>query len=302
MSSIACRMNLIGVVLCAGMTFACGASSANAPEPVAASATSTSAVVDDVSAGLRDHHRFHHHGGVTLFIAMSLDTLGVSPEQKATVEKIRTDLHARMEPARSAEQSLVATLADGLASGSIDAARVDAALAAVNAAAAAVHGASADALNELHRALTPVQRGALVDKVDAHWSVWQEANAEEAGAASATDGHLAILQADLSLTPDQVTRIRASLAEKEKRLTRPDSQEMATRLRTFGDAFRSDAFDARTLAAASAADAHMVGRGAAHMASFIEAVSPILTVDQRTQLAERLREHAAHNPSAQGTP
>jgi len=32
--------------------------------------------------GLMEHHRHHHHGGVTLFIAMSLDTLGVSPNSR----------------------------------------------------------------------------------------------------------------------------------------------------------------------------------------------------------------------------
>ena len=89
-----------------------------------------------------------------------------------------------MEPARAAEQSLLATLADGLAGANLDAARVDAAVAQVSAAAAAVHDASADALNELHAVLTPPERGALVDKVEAHWAVWQKANAEDVGPAT----------------------------------------------------------------------------------------------------------------------
>src|ERR1019366_1403035 len=154
---------------------------------------------DDAAAGLMEHHRQHHHGGVTLFIAMSLDTLGVSPEQHAAVEKIRTDLHARMEPAHTAEQNLAATLADGLAAGSIDAAKVDAAVAQVTAAAAAVHDASADALNELHTVLTPPQRAALVDKVEAHWAIWQKANAEETDPAKSEGGHLATLATELGL-------------------------------------------------------------------------------------------------------
>src|SRR5450432_653234 len=34
---------------------------------------------DEATAGLLEHHRYHHHGGVTLFVAMSLDTLGLPP-------------------------------------------------------------------------------------------------------------------------------------------------------------------------------------------------------------------------------
>ena len=43
----------------------------------------------------------------------------------------------------------------------------------------------------------------------------------------------------------------------------------------------------------------MTSWGAAHLARFVEAATPILTPDQRASLAERLREHAAHDPSAQ---
>ncbi|HEX3854165.1 MAG TPA: periplasmic heavy metal sensor, partial [Polyangiaceae bacterium] len=142
-------------------------------------------------AGLREHHRYHHHGGVTLFIAMSLDTLGVSPEQRAAVEKIRTDLHAGMQPAVAADQNLVSTLADGLGSSSLDPAKVDAAVARVAAASAAVRAATADALNQLHATLNPAQRAALVDKVESHWAVWQRSNAGEQKKVTADEGHLA---------------------------------------------------------------------------------------------------------------
>jgi uncharacterized RmlC-like cupin family protein len=46
----------------------------------------------------------------------------------------------------------------------------------------------------------------------------------------------------------------------------------------------------------------MVGWAAAHMAHFLEAVSPVLTAEQRADFAQRLREHATHNPSAEATP
>ena len=72
------------LVLGACCVFGCAGKAANSAP--AASATSVPAADDDAMAGLLEHHRYHHHGGVTLFIAMSLDTLGVSPEQRVAVE------------------------------------------------------------------------------------------------------------------------------------------------------------------------------------------------------------------------
>jgi Spy/CpxP family protein refolding chaperone len=270
----------------------CGGPSANARPPATAASASD---FDDVAAGLTEHHRHHHHGGVTLLIALSLDTLGISPEQRPAVEKIRRDLHARMEPARGAQQRLAAALADGVAAANLDERTVDAAIAQVSAAAATVHDASTDALNELHAVLTPPERAALVDKVEAHWSVWQKANAEETGPANSEGGRLAILATELGLTQDQVDRIRAGLGERMKAVPRLDPQEIATHIRAFDDAFRSERFDAKALTGASGANAHLAGWGAAHLAYFIEAVSPVLTPDQRAEFAQRLREHSAHS-------
>jgi Spy/CpxP family protein refolding chaperone len=270
-----------------------GASAESVAGASAESVAGASAEEEDATAGLVEHHRHHHHGGVTLLIAMSLDTLGLSPEQKPAVERIRSDLHARMEPARAAEQNLLGTLADGLAAGAVDPAKVDAAVARLTSAAAGVHDASTDALNQLHAVLTPPQRAALVDKVEAHWSVWQRANTDE-------NDHLTELTADLALTPDQVDKIRASQAEAMKAVPRFDAQEVAAHIRSFADAFRAPAFDAKALATGAAATAQMVAWGGAHMAHLIESASPVLTPEQRGKLAAILREHAKHNPSTNG--
>jgi Spy/CpxP family protein refolding chaperone len=286
---------VLALLIGAGASAGCGGATASGP-PANTAATDD----DDASSGLTEYHRYHHHGGVTLFIAMSLDTLGVSPEQRVAVEKIKADLHARMEPARAAEQNLGTTLADGVAAGSFDVAKVDAAVAQASATAAGLHDASAEALNELHAVLTPPQRAALVDKVEAHWAVWQKANAEESDPVKAEGGHLAALASELALTPDQVERIRAALGEGMKTLPRVDPQEIAAHLHAFGEAFRSDKFDAKTLTTANGANAHLVGWGAGRMARFVEAVGPVLTPEQRAKLADRLREHATHNPNAQG--
>jgi Spy/CpxP family protein refolding chaperone len=161
-----------------------------------------------------------------------------------------------------------------------------------------VHDASADALNELHATLTPPERNALVDKVEAHWAVWQKSNADETAVAKADDSHLATIATDLNLTPDQTAKIRAGLADGMKSVPRLDPQEVSAHLHAFDEAFRSDKFDAKTLTTANGANAHLAGWGASHMAHFVEVIAPVLTPDQRSQLAQRLREHATHDPNA----
>jgi Spy/CpxP family protein refolding chaperone len=270
----------------------CGGASANARPPATAASASD---VDEIAAGLTEHHRHHHHGGVTLLVALSLDTLGISPEERPVVEKIRRDLHARMALARAAQQNLAAALADGVATAKLDATTVDVAIAEVSAAAATVHDVSTDALNELHAVLTPPERAALVDKVEAHWSVWQKANAEETDPSNPEGSRLAMLTTDLGLTQNQVDKIRAGLSAGMKAVPRLDPQEVATYIRAFGDAFRSEKFDAKALTGANGANAHLAGWGAAHLAHFVEAVSPVLTPEQRAEFARKLGEHTSHS-------
>jgi Spy/CpxP family protein refolding chaperone len=307
------------------MAVGCGASSSSTPVPVTPAATTPVAVAppppassaapegsssasaalpvdttdqdeEEASADLIEHHRHHHHGGVALFIAMSLDTLGITPEQHAAVEKVQTTLRGKLEPARMAERKVVMLLADGIAAGKIDKAKADAAAAQVGAASNGVHVAIADALNQLHSALTESQRAALVDKVEAHWQVWQEANESKAGDTEPHEhDHLDALARELSLTPEQVEKIRTNLrvvfADTHQRL---DSDKVATHLHAFSAAFESPSFDAKTLASADVVNAHLGTWGAARMAHFYEAVTPVLTPEQRAKLAEHLREHANH--------
>jgi Spy/CpxP family protein refolding chaperone len=283
---------------------ACGGGAASTPPSSAAtSANASTAEDDDIAAGVHEFHRHHHHGGVTLLIALSLDTLGVSAEQRAAVEKIRTDLHAKMEPARAAEQNLHTLLAEGIAAGAIDQAKVDAAVAQIAAAGGPVYDATVDSLNQLHAVLTPPERAALAQKVEAHWGVWQKANEDEQKDATgqpAQGGQLARLAREIGLTQEQIDKVHAALASNPSAAPHADPQEIAAHVHAFAEAFRADTFDARSISTGSADDAHLASAGAARMARFYEAVAAPLTADQRTKLANILREHASYNPSAKG--
>jgi Spy/CpxP family protein refolding chaperone len=257
----------------------------------AAAADSGSTVEDEtVNDELRDYHRHHHHGGVTMFISMAIDTLGLDPAKKAQVEKIQRDLHAKMVPARDAEHDLLSTIADGVAAGKIDTAKVDAAIGRVATASAAIHTATTDALTQLHDALAPMERAALVDKVKAHWEVWQKVNAEKAGSKE-KGTHLAKLTELLSLTPDQVDAITKALSADMPVTPQTDPKAVEAYVQAFATAFEADKFDAKVLATtATAAAGHIARHGGARLARFYEAVTPVLTPVQRAKLAAHLKE------------
>jgi Spy/CpxP family protein refolding chaperone len=255
----------------------------------------------DESAGdLREHHRHHHHGGFAMFVAMSLDLLDTTPEQATALNKIQGDMYAKMQPAYDAEKHLLSSVADGVAAGKIDKGKVDLAIAQLSAAAGQVHEAVADSLNQLHAVLEPQQRMALVDKISAHFEVWDEVNsADESAERDAHGGHLGRVAKELGLSPDQVEKSRAnfkaSVSGTPPHFDRKEAEEYMT---AFGKAFAGDAFDARTLG--TAANAHIATWGATRMARLYEAVVPVLTPEQRAKLADVLRRHSNYHRTLTG--
>jgi Spy/CpxP family protein refolding chaperone len=277
------------------------AATSAAPKPSAAAESSASAAASASPADqaaeeatneeLRNYHRHHHHGGMFSFISMAIDTLGLDATKKAAVEKIQKDLHAKMAPARDAEHDLLSTIADGVAAGKIDTAKVDAAVAKVGTASAGIHTATADAMTQLHDALSPVERQTLVDKVKAHWEVWHKVNVEDKAGSKEKGTHLAKLTETLSLTPDQVDKISKALAADVPAKPDNDPKAAEDHINAFATAFVADKFDPKALATpATAAAGHMARHGGARMARFYEAVVPVLTPEQRTKLAAHIKE------------
>jgi Spy/CpxP family protein refolding chaperone len=245
---------------------------------------------DPVNESLRDYHR-HHHGGVTRFISMAIDTLGLDDAKRASVEKIQADLRAKMAPVDDAEHDLLATIADGVAAGKIDTAKVDAAVEKVATASAGVHAATGDALTQLHDALSPPERQALVDKVKAHWEVWHKVNVDEKAGSNEKGSRLERLTELLGLSPDQVSKISAALATEPPIAPKGDPKAEDAHIQAFATAFVADKFDPKSLAPSATASAgHVARHGGARQARFYEAVTPVLTPAQRTTLAGRLRE------------
>jgi Spy/CpxP family protein refolding chaperone len=244
---------------------AAAAASASAAAAASAEAHET-AEAESAADDLHSYHRHHHHGGVMQFITMAIDTMGLDAAKKAQVEKIQSDLTEKMAPSRVAEREVISALADGIAAGKIDTARVDAAIAKEGTASANIHTASMDA-------------------------VWQKVNTNEKPDSKDKGSHLDHLTKMLTLTPDQVDKITKALAADAPAPAQNDPKPVDAYVTAFATAFTADKFDPKSLAApATAAAGHMARNGGARMARFYEAVTPVLTADQRTKLAAHLRE------------
>jgi Spy/CpxP family protein refolding chaperone len=280
---------------------AVSASAAAPPPKASASASAAPASADAGNAEaeaaqeeqmveeLHAHHR-HQHAGFVGFVMSAVETLGVAPEQQAAIDSFRKEYHKHMKPLREANHALTMTIADGLAAGTIDHAKVNAELAKATAAAPAVNTAIEKLLGELHKALRPEQRAALVDKVDAHFSAWKEVSNHPAEGAKA-DRPLKRLAKELNLTKDQVEKIHATLdGTKEKKTF--DTAAADAYLKAFDSAFTADPFDAKKLPPAGPESGKIVSWGGGRMAALYEAMAPVLTPEQRTTLATKLRERA----------
>jgi len=243
---------------------------------------------DEADSDLAEHHRHHHHGGIAMFVAMSLDTLGVDDNQLAQIQKIQADIHAQLKPAHDAEKVVLLALADGVAAGMIDQDRTDAAIAELAKTSAAAQDAVADSLDALHQTLTAPQREALVDKLEAHIAVWDETNAGD----DKRGGHLEKLATDLALTPDQVEKIRGNFTTSIGKAGKYDRAEVDAQFKQFAEAFGADRFDAHEMKMGGMVSSHMAVWGLTRMSRVYAAAAPVLTPEQRTKAADMLRHHA----------
>lgn len=255
-----------------------------------------SSAEDQASSELKEHHRHHQHGGVTQFIAMSLDTLGTDDAKRPEVEKLQAGLQTCMAPVGEIEKTLMTTFADGIAAGAIDVAKVDSTIVQLNTASTAVHECSAETLTKLHALLSPVERAALAEKVQAHWDVWRQVNHEAEAGGNEKGGRLTELTEDLGLTPEQVEKMSAAIHTALAGHTGGfDPSKADGHVQAFATAFASESFDAK--AVTENANAHLATHGSKRMAIFYETVTPLLTPEQRAKLAEHLRQHLTPQPA-----
>ncbi len=252
-----------------------------------------------VNNELQAHHQ-HHHGGFAGFVLAAVETLGIAPDQQTAVDGFRKEYRTKAKPLREANAAVMHLVADGIAAGNVDRAKIEPAIAKAATAATAAQAAAQELLNHLHGVLRPEQRAAFVDKVDAHWAAWREAN-EHAAEGGKPDRHLRRLAKDLSLTKDEVDKAHAAM-DADKEAKKPfDAAASEAYIKAFDTAFAGDTFDAKKLPAAGPESSRLVSWGTGRMVSFYGALAPVLTPDQRTALAEKLRQRG-NGPDSKDKP
>jgi Spy/CpxP family protein refolding chaperone len=243
-------------------------------------------------------HR-EHHGGLLPLILLSLKDVDLTADQQASVQPIREDLLAKMEPARAAEKDFANTLADGVAAGAVDRSKADASIGKLVTEVQGLQDASLAAIAKLHDVLNPFQRAKLADELQAHWEKWKEAQGrDEQDDHQHRAGPLGALVAQLGLTQDEAKKIKANFHDRMKANPQEHAhKEVQDHLQAFTAAFKSDTFDPKKLTGAKAANGHMARWGATRRARFYEAAAPVLTPDQRTKLAQMIRDHSGRTES-----
>ena len=277
---------LMGMALLAGVGLGACAHTKGAAE---------SAVENDdeeIATEVQEHHRHHHRGGVTQFVAMSLDTLGADDAERPQIEKLQRELNLCLAPSREAEKHLMITSAEGITAGSLAANKMDEEIALLNASASTVYDCSVDALNQLHAMLSPAERSVISDKLEAHWEIWRQVNDEAEAGDHGKGSRLNDLDIELGLSTDQVDRISAALKVAFAAPSTWEVKKADAQVKAFADAFEKPEFDAKSVT--PDASGRFTAHGANRMALFYETVTPFLNPEQRTALAGLIREHANH--------
>ncbi len=291
------KRTIVAVFVLAGLSglFACNNQTASSE----AAMPEVEPVEDQIGLELMEHHRHHHLGGITQFIALSLDTLGEEDAKRPQVEELQRELYECMAPAREIKATLLRAMADDIAAGTVDTTKVEARVVQLDAAVAAQE-CRGEAMDRLHEILSPVERAALVDKVDAHWAVWRNVNDQGEGGGQRQVRRLSALVEELSLTTEQVDKIsdalKSSFASKSGKFER---DKAAAQVRAFTDSFVKESFDAKTVT--GEINPHLATYGSRRMALFYASVTPALSQEQRVKLSAYVREHADRQPFAMST-
>ncbi|HEY6458710.1 MAG TPA: Spy/CpxP family protein refolding chaperone, partial [Polyangiaceae bacterium] len=239
-------------------------------------------------------------------LKMMGDALGDVPltaSQRAAVESLATDAETRHAAARAAHKDLALAIAGQVQAGAIDRAALQPKIDAVVAAMKAAQPGDRAGLEQLHAILTPDQRTAFVDAVRARVS-------QHMGAGSMHEHHgLKQWATDLGLSDEQRAQIKDGLkqhfeAMQAKRAADHDGAawgEAKEHGHAVMEAFKGDRFVMNEVAPPHDV-AQMSQKMTDHLLGIAEVALPILTPQQRTLAAQKLRDRAEAGEEAPPLP
>jgi len=227
-------------------------------------------------------------------VGEALGDVPLTASQRTHIEQLAADAEARHGDARAARKDLTLALAAQVQGGRIDRAALTPKIDALAAALKKAQPADRASFEQLHAILGADQRVAFVDALEAHigerMGGWRH------------KGPLKQWAEDLKLTDDQQTQIRTALKGhfggppghdedhhgKAHRGERGEGHERGAKVLA---AFKQDRFVIDEVLPAkdvSKQVAHMTDR----FLGIVEAILPILTPDQRTMAAQKIRDKA----------
>lgn len=226
------------------------------------------------------------HGPVKLF-GEALGDVPLTASQRAAIEQMASDAEARHAAARSARQDLMTTLAAQVEAGAIDRAALQPKVAALTAAMQASQPADRAAFEQLHAVLSPDQRAAFVDAV--------QARAQQRAGAFKGHGVMKEWAQEMQLTDDQRAQIKAAVMQKMQAAGAPDHADWRG-AKHQGEAvmaaFKQDTFVFDQVQPPRDVS-QMVARMTDRFLGIAEAAVPVLTPAQRAIAAQKLRARAA---------
>ncbi|MGO8996946.1 MAG: Spy/CpxP family protein refolding chaperone [Polyangiaceae bacterium] len=286
-SSVVCSLALcLGAVGCSAST----ASSDPSAGTASAQASVAGSRVAPVAVGAKS--------SAVRMMANALSTVPLGDDQRAEIEQLATAADARHLAVAAARSQIMLAVAAQVEGGKLDRGalqpQIDASADAMNGA----RPADEAALQRLHALLTPEQRGAVADAISAHASqprsAWKDHH---------HTSHLDQWSADLQLTDTQRVQIAALLAgERAAHGWNGEHGDHSASTHEHGHGFLTS-FRSETLTLHAPEDAHVPANAMAdHFVEIAQAVLPILTPEQRTLAAAKLRERAAGGAGNEDAP
>lgn len=225
--------------------------------------------------------------------------LDLRTDQKVAVESLAKDLRAKAVPVRKLRKQAIRELAAGVRAGKIDKVKAEQLMAQAKSQAKALKPEFQTALNKLHSILDASQRAQLVDLLKEQRG---EMKGKMRGMRGKHRGKMQKMAKKLGLTDAQKDQIqdtvyaqfkknRGEMRAKRGEMKGKRSQRKAD-MQAAAQAFMSDSFDARTLAAFNHKRPGFAKAKGQRMVAFSEAVLPILSAEQREKLATLIEKRA----------
>jgi Spy/CpxP family protein refolding chaperone len=228
-----------------------------------------------------EHDGYHgHHEGI-LGRALALSSL--TGDQRTAIERLVQTRRAAEAPVKQADARLLTVLATQVEQASVNPQALAPDLQARDGAATAARAVDRETLQQLHDLLTPAQRGALVDAMEA---------GDAGGYGHRGHEQLAHMEQRLGLTEQQEALVAANLrAERAGHQGGPDGGRHGhpgAGKQAWLESFRTDSFNAT-----ASGGQPWAGHRGDHMEHLMQAMVPVLTPAQRAELAAHLRHRAA---------